>query len=129
MDPNQTLKEFCHMHGINVVNQNKRAHKITKMNTMLFQFADDYNKFLKDYVNFETETLYTVEISESEFKKIAEFESQVFNHMREKGHYDMFNAIMEQKQKEKYLKEKYPAVKKAYEQYSLMLKLAESGEL
>jgi hypothetical protein len=36
---------------------------------------------------------------------------------------------MEQKEREKYLKEKYPAVKKAYEQYSLMLKMAEAGEL
>jgi hypothetical protein len=36
---------------------------------------------------------------------------------------------MEQKEEERYLKDKYPAVKKAYEQYSLMLKLAQSGEL
>ena len=41
----------------------------------------------------------------------------------------MFEVVMEQKEREKYLKNKYPAVKKAYEQYSLMLKLAESGEL
>ncbi len=129
MDSNQILKEFCHMHSINVVDQNKRAHKMTGMNTKFVQFSDDYNKFLKDYVVLDTEILYTVEISESEFKKIAEFESQVFNHMKQKGHYDMFNAIMEQKQREKYFKETYPAVKKAYEHYSLMLKLAGSGEL
>ena len=36
---------------------------------------------------------------------------------------------MEQKEREKYLRDKYPAVRKAYEQYSLMLKMAESGEL
>jgi hypothetical protein len=36
---------------------------------------------------------------------------------------------MEQKERERALRDKYPAVKKAYEQYSLMLKLAESGEL
>jgi hypothetical protein len=49
--------------------------------------------------------------------------------MAKKGHYRMFETLMEQKEHEKYLKDKYPAVKKAYEQYSLMLKLAESGEL
>jgi hypothetical protein len=36
---------------------------------------------------------------------------------------------MEQKEEEQRLRNKYPAVRKAYEQYSLMLKLAESGEL
>jgi hypothetical protein len=40
---------------------------------------------------------------------------------------EQFNTHL--KEREKYLKNKYPAVKKAYEQYSLMLKLAESGEL
>ena len=43
--------------------------------------------------------------------------------------YKVQKRIIDQKEQEKYLKEKYPAVKKAYEQYSLMLKLAESGEL
>jgi hypothetical protein len=89
----------------------------------------DYNEVKQDYIYFDTEQLYTVEIRESELVKIAEFESEVFNHMRQRGHYDMFNWIMEQKEREKYLKEKYPAVKKAYEQYSLMLKMAEAGEL
>jgi hypothetical protein len=35
---------------------------------------------------------------------------------------------MDQKQREAFLRDKYPAVKKAYEQYSLILSLAESGE-
>ena len=45
------------------------------------------------------------------------------------NHYMMFEMIMEQKQVERRLREKYPSVKKAYEHYSLILKLAESGEL
>jgi hypothetical protein len=36
---------------------------------------------------------------------------------------------MKQKEEERYLRDKYPAVKKAYEQYSLMLNMAKSGEL
>jgi len=99
------------------------------MNTKFFQFADDYNKFLSDTITYDTEPLYTVEIAESELEKIAEFESQVFNNLQQHGHYRLFETLMEQKEKEKYLRETYPAVKKAYEQYSLMLKLAESGEL
>ena len=55
--------------------------------------------------------------------------AQVFNNMKKQGHYHMFEMLMEQKEREKYLRDKYPAVNNAYKQYSLMLKLAESGEL
>ncbi len=126
---NVVLKEFAHRHGIRVIDSNKRAYRHTKQAIQLFHFADDYNKFLSDHLTFETETLYTVEISESEFQKIAEFEKQVFNNMAEKGHFNLFEALMEQKEQEKYLRDTYPAVRKAYEQYSLILKLAQSGEL
>jgi hypothetical protein len=128
---NETTKEFVQAHSINVLDDRKRAHKLTRMNTKFFECSNDYN-LLNDYFTeqrMETETLYTVEISESELQKIAEFESQVFNNMRQQGHYNMFEVLMEQKEQEKYLKNKYTAVRKAYEQYSLMLKLAQSGEL
>jgi uncharacterized protein YktA (UPF0223 family) len=78
---------------------------------------------------YDSEPLYTVEIAESELERIANFESEVFNNMKKQGHYQMFEMLMEQKQEEKRLRDKYPSVKKAYEHYSLILKLAESGEL
>ncbi len=116
------------MHQIKIIDTNKRVHKINKLDAVYFKSPKDYN--LVDQMFYsETEPLFTVEITQSELEKIAEFESQVFNHMRAKGHYDMFTMIMEQKEREKNLKERYPAVKKAYERYSLMLKMAESGEL
>jgi hypothetical protein len=126
---NITTKKFCNEHGIRVIDSSKRAHKHTKSNVSLFRYADDYNKFLNEPIHFETETLYTVEIAESELERIAEFENQVFNNMKQKGHYALFEVLMDQKEQEQYLRTKYPAVRKAYEQYSLMLKLAESGEL
>lgn len=129
MDDQNTVREFCNKHGIKFVDRNKRAHKFTKAEIKFFNDPTDYNVLYRDQLRFETEPLYTIEIAESELQKIADFESQVFNHMKQHGHYDMFNYIMEQKEREKYLKNKYPAVKKAYEQYSLILKMAESGEL
>jgi hypothetical protein len=126
---NITTKKFCNEHGIRVIDSSKRAHKHTKANVSLFRYADDYNKMYQEYQTFETETLYTIEISESELESIAEFENQVFNNMKKNGHYRLFETLMEQKEQEQYLRTKYPAVRKAYEQYSLMLKLAESGEL
>lgn len=129
MNKNKTTQKFCYEHNIRLIDSNKRAYKHTKANVALFNYADDYNKFQQEYMTFDTETLYTVEISESELDRIAEFENQVFNNMKQKGHYDLFGVLMDQKEQEQYLRSKYPAVKKAYEQYSLMLKLAENGEL
>lgn len=126
---NQRVKDFCQGHDIRIVDKNKRVEKVRPLQLRYFTNSMDYNEVTQDYIHFDTEQLYTIEIRESELTKIAEFESEVFNHMRQRGHYDMFNWIMEQKEREKYLKEKYPAVKKAYEQYSLMLKMAEAGEL
>lgn len=127
--PSNTLKKFAAEHNIRVIDSNKRAYQHTRANVSMFHYADDYNKFQQQYMTFDTETLYTVEICESELERIAEFESQVFNNMRERGHYNLFETLMDQKQQETYLRDRYPAVKKAYEQYSLMLKLAQSGEL
>ena len=128
-NPSDTVRKFTDEHNIRVIDSNKRAYKHTRTNVQLFRFHDDYNKFLNDSIAFETETLYTVEISESELERIAEFEDQVFNNMKKTGHYRLFETLMEQKEQERYLRDNFPAVKKAYEQYSLMLKLAQSGEM
>jgi hypothetical protein len=85
----------------------------------------DYNKVIQE-IAYDSEPLYTVEIAESELERIADFEKQVFNNMKVRGHYKMFETLMEQKEREKALRDKYPAVKTAYEHYSLMLSLAES---
>jgi DNA repair ATPase RecN len=127
--PSDTLKKFAAEHNIRVIDSNKRAYKHTRANVQLFHFADDYNKFINDRITFDTETLYTVEIAESELERIADFESQVFNNMKQTGHYNLFETLMDQKEQEAHLRDKYPAVRKAYEQYSLILKLAQSGEL
>ena len=125
----KNLRDFCSRHAIKVIDENKRAHKYTKLNTKFFNYSHDYNMADLVPMHLETEKLYTVEISESEFERIADFEAEVFNHMGQKGHYNMFETLMEQKNQETYLRKKYPAVQKAFEQYSLMLKLAESGEM
>jgi len=126
----ENIKQFIQEHRINIIDTNKRAHRHTRMNTKFFQFPEDFNIMTATQaIQFETEQLYTVEIAESELERIADFEQQVFNNAKNTGHYNLFQAIIAQKQEEKYLRERYPAVKKAYEHYSLILKLAESGEM
>ena len=125
---NNTVKEFCGHHSINVLDTNKRASRYHKVNTKYFKDPMDFNR-IYEHVVVDSEPLYTVEIAESELERIATFESEVFNNMRQKGHYRMFETLMEQKENERALRDKYPAVKKAYEHYSLMLKLAESDQI
>ena len=124
----ENIKQFCEQHQIRVLDTNKRASRYHKVNVNYFRDPIDYNKVHQE-VMYDSEPLYTVEIAESELERIADFESEVFNHMKKQGHYRMFEMLMEQKEQEKYLTNRYPAVKKAHEHYSLMLKLAESGEL
>lgn len=123
-------KEFCEHHRIRILDTNKRAHRYQKVNLNYFRDPGNFDMIQShiDIVN-DTEPLYTLEIAESELERIAGFEQQVFNNAKRTGHYNLFEHLMEQKEQEKLLRNKYPAVKKAFEQYSLMLKLAESGEL
>jgi hypothetical protein len=125
------MKEFCRNHNIRVVDTNKRYATVRPLSPRYFQNPDDYNFVSNVLVEHDTEPLYTIEIPLSELERIKEFEDQVFNNIKTHGpyHYQMFEIMMEQKHKEKKLRDKYTAVKKAYEHYSLMLKLAESGEL
>jgi hypothetical protein len=124
----ENVKSFCKQHQIRVIDTNKRASRYHKVNINYFKDPMDFNRVYEHIVN-DSEPLYTVEIAESELERIANFESEVFNNMKKQGHYRMFETLMEQKEREKYLRDKYPAVNNAYKQYSLMLKLAESGEL
>jgi hypothetical protein len=124
------VKKFVNYHRIQVIDDNKRAHRHTRMHVKYFHNPADYNELAEmRAMNFETERLLTVEITESELERIADFEAEVHNNLHNQGHYRMFERMTELKEREKYIKNKYPAVKKAYEHYSLMLKLAESGEL
>lgn len=125
------MREFCQKHNITIIDTNKRFARYKPVDHQYFKDPKDYNVVNDFHLVYETEPLYTIEIPLANLERIKEFEEQVFNNMKQNGshHYQMFEVMMEQKHKEKSLRDKYPAVKKAYEHYSLILKLAESGEL
>lgn len=126
-----TEQEFCNRHNMRVIDTNKRFYRYQPLHSPNF-FNYSTNKEIVDtfHVRQETEPLYTIEIPKSDLEKMKEFEEQVYNNLQEHGaHYRMFEVLMEQKEQEKFYREKYPAVKKAFEHYSLMLALAKSGDL
>lgn len=121
---------FLKQHNIKIIDTNKRWSRMRPVHYNFFEDDQDYNSIMSHAsTQWETERLLTIEIPESDLTAIQDFEEQVFNNMKQHGaeHYRMFDVMMEQKEKEKYLRNRYSAVKKAYEQYSLMLKLAETG--
>ena len=125
-------EEFLKRHNIRILDTNKRFARQLPFNYHFFKEEDNYDIIHRDSIaRYGTERLFTIEIPESNLTDMQDFEEQVFNNMKTYGaqHYHLFNTMMEQKQKEKYLRNKHPAVKKAFEHYSLMLKLAESGEI
>jgi len=123
------FNEWCNRHSIRILDTHKRAYRWTKQNVKYFQSPVDYNLVYTNEPQMETEPLYTVEVALSELQRIAEFEQQVFNNLRQTGHFNMFEMMAEQKRREQELRNKYPAVQKIYEQYSMLLKLAQSNEL
>lgn len=120
------LHEFLRRHDIRVLDTNKRFAR--------YRPVYDYftNKDTMDLITsqlaHETEPLYTVEIPLSELAKIQEFEDQVFGNMKQSGHYNLFQNLMEMKEEEAELRRRFPAVQKAYENYSLMLNLCRGGK-
>ena len=76
-------------------------------------------------MTYETECVYTVEIPEGRFRALVELEQRFFkwqHHSR--GEVDMFQTLIDKEREEAHYRHTSPAVKKAYEQYSIMLNLA-----
>lgn len=118
------LNDFLSRHHIKVVDTQKTWCRFQqKYNS--FAYPEDASLLAdaEEFIRRETEPLFTIQIPESQLKQIQEFEDQVFNNMKEHGHFNMFTAIMDQRAEEKRLREIFPGVKKAFEKYSMVLNL------
>jgi hypothetical protein len=76
-------------------------------------------------MTYETEQVYTVEIPEGRFRALVEMEQRFFKWQRHnQGEVDMFQTLMDKEREEAHYRHTNSAVKKAYEQYSMLLNLA-----
>jgi hypothetical protein len=116
------LKEFCRNYEVNVLNDTKRRARYNPP-----QFFTDPSRadvFIRDYMTYETEQVYTVEIPEGRLQALVEMEQRFFKWQRHSpGEIDLFQTIMDKEREESFHRNTNEAVKKAYEQYSLMLNL------
>jgi len=119
----QGLKQFCHNYEINILNNQKRRARYHP--PKFFTDPERADVIRKDIVEYETETVITIEIPEGRLKALIALEDRFFKwHHHSLGEIDMFQTLMDKEREEAYLRATNPAVQKAYEQYSIMLNLA-----
>lgn len=124
-------RDFLKRHNISILDTNKKFARYRPFKYEFFSDEEDYSIMSHATMQYDTERLLTIEIPESNLSAIEDFENQVFANIKAHGpdHYLLFNDMIEEHRKEKYYKNKHPAVKKAYEHYKLMLILAENGDI
>lgn len=121
------IKEWLAAHEVVVVDNNKRIHR-TISDLDFFKYRD-YN-IVDSMPRIQMERAFVLQIPESQLERIIRFEQQVFgNQTGHKHHYNLFEALMIQKEEEQKLRNSNEAVKKAYEHYSLMLQMAKTNNL
>lgn len=116
------VKRFCENYEMTVVNDTGRYARYRRPTF----FSDPYRAdIIQNEINeFHTEKLYTVQIPESRLNTLAEMEGRFFNNRTDWGTRDMFEILMDKEREESYYRQTNEAVKKAYENYSMMLHLA-----
>lgn len=119
---NEKLDKFCNNYEVKIVNDSGRYARYRPPT----YFTDPHRADIirNDIVDCHTEKLYTLQIPESRLKTLIEMENRFHNDYGDRGRRDMFEVLMEKEREESFLRNTNEAVKKAYEQYSLMLNLA-----
>ena len=120
---NEELKDFCRNYEVNVLNDQKRRARYHP--PTFFTDPERADIIRNDVVQFETESVYTLEIPEGRLRALIEMEKRFFKWQRHtKTEVDMFETLMNKEREESYYRSTNSAVQKAYEQYSMMLNLA-----
>jgi len=117
------VKQFCENYEVQVLNDQKRRARYHP--PRFFTDPGRADIIRKDFVEYETERVFTVEIPEGRFRALVEMEQRFFgNHTHGYSDADMFSMLMDKEREEAHYRHTNAAVQKAYEQYSIMLNLA-----
>jgi CRISPR/Cas system CMR-associated protein Cmr1 (group 7 of RAMP superfamily) len=119
----EELKDFCKNYEVRVLNDQK--YRARYHPPKFFTIPERADIIRNDIVEYEKERVFTVEIPEGRFNALVEMERRFFKwHHHNQGEIDMFQTLMDKEREELHYRHTNEAVKKAYEQYSLMLNLA-----
>ena len=119
----EKIDKFCKNYEIYIVDDKKRRARYHPPKYFTDPMRADI--ISRDFVEYETEKVFTVQIPESRFRALVEMEQRFFgNHNHGYSDADMFAMLMEKEREESWYRQSNAAVQKAYEQYSIMLNLA-----
>jgi hypothetical protein len=119
----EELDQFCQNYEVRVLNDSKRRARYHPPRFFTHPMRADIIE--KDTVMYETEKVFTMEIPEGRLRSLVEMEQRFFKWQRHsKGEVDMFQTLMDKEREEAHYRFTNEAVKKAYEQYSIVLNLA-----
>ena len=119
----EKIDQFCKNYEIQIVDDQKRRARYHPPKYFTDPLRADIVS--KDFVEYETEKVFTVQIPESRFRALVEMEQRFFGHHNHGySDADMFAMLMEKEREESWHRQSSAAVQKAYEQYSIMLNLA-----
>ena len=117
----EKLKKFCENYEVKIINDQKRYARYRRPHF----FTEPLNaSIIQDTMDMQTEKLYTVDIPESRLNTLVEMENRFMNFRNSDHSRDMFELLMDKEREESHYRHTNEAVKKAYEQYSIMLNLA-----
>ena len=117
----EKLKKFCENYEVKIVNDQKRFARYRRPQF----FTEPLNaSVIRDDMEMQTEKLLTVEIPESRLNTLIEMENRFMNFRNSDHNRDMFEMLMDKEREEAHYRFTNEAVRKAYEQYSIMLNLA-----
>jgi hypothetical protein len=120
---NKELNQFCQNYEVRVLNDQKRRARYHP--PRFFTDPERADIIRNDIVEYETEPVYTLEIPESRLRTLIEMERRFYKWQHHsQGEVDMFETLMNKEREEAHYRHTNAAVKKAYEQYSMLLNLA-----
>jgi hypothetical protein len=119
----QELEKFCTNYEVKVVNDTQRYARYRP--PTFFTDPERADVIRNDIIDYKTEKLYTLQIPESRLQTLVEMERRFYNYTdHNRGPVDLFEVLMDKEREESHYRNTNQAVKKAYEQYSIMLNLA-----
>jgi hypothetical protein len=117
------LDQFCNNYEVRILNDQKRRARYHP--PKFFTDPERADIIRNDFVEYETERVFTVEVPEGRFRSLVEMESKFFKwQQHSRGEVDMFQTLMDKEREEAHYRHTNQAVQKAYEQYSMLLNLA-----
>jgi hypothetical protein len=123
MDLKELQEKFCSNYSVAILNDSKRRAKYKPLHFQSIEDAD----VISPTLNMEYEKVYTLEIPESRLVSLIEMEAQFYGGVRHQER-NMFEHLMAKQREEHFLRNEYPAIKKAWERYSTLLNLVKSGK-